>query len=627
MTNSGNYAQVLKVKGIQPFLWMQFLNAFNDNVYKLVVSLLAVLGAQGKVGSGTYLSLAGFIFIAPFLLFSSFAGQLADKFEKRTVVIITKAIEVAAMILALLALMSGSIEWMLAVLFFTATQAALFSPAKYGIVPELVEEKYLARANGLLEMSTFVAIILGTVAGTSLVAAWKREPALIGLVLIAIAIIGTLTSLRIARTPAPIAQRPFSWNPFGDVLAGCGRLASDRTLLLAVLGTTLFWFLGALFQMILLLFGKETLHCTETQIGLLLASLAIGIGTGSMAAGRLSGDRIEPGLVPVGAAGMAIAGLVLGCVVHTLLPALIVLAALGFTGGLFIVPLNAILQHRPRHDEKGRILATANFVNTLGIMLASGVVWLLHEALHVSAAGVIGITAGLTVIAALYALQLIPNLTARFLLYLLTHAIYRIRVYGRENVPEDSAALLVANHVSYVDGFLIASCVHRMVRFMVGEAHYDRFARLFSLFHAIRVPSGNRRAIIQAIELARQELKQGHVVCIFAEGALTQNGNLGEFHRGLEKIVAGSDVPVIPVHLGGGWGSIFSLDRHASLWRSLKKLPFPISVAFGSAMKQPSAFEVRQAVAELGAHTAGDFVRPGDTLRTKIHSNRETALG
>lgn len=503
---------------------------------------------------------------------------------------------------------------MLAVLFFTATQAAFFSPAKYGIVPELVTEKHLARANGLLEMSTFVAIILGTIGGSYLVGLWKHQPVYIGMVLIAIAILGTLTSLRIARTPAPVLKRPFSWNPIGDVLAGMKRLRDDRTLLLTVVGTTFFWFLGAVFQMVLLLFGNEALHCTETQTGLLMASLAIGIGTGSMAAGRLSGDKVEPGLVPLGAFGMAGAGALLALGVRSLVPALIVLVVLGFMGGLFVVPLNAILQHRPRHDERGRVLGTANFVNTLGVMLASGVIWLLHEMLHLSAADVIGVTAGLTFLAAIYTLRLIPDFTSRFLLFLLTHAVYRIQLHGKENIPQRGAALLVSNHVSYVDGFLIGGCVHRFVRFMVGGVWYDRFARVFSLFHAIRVPEGNGRGVIRAIETAREELKQGHVVCIFAEGALTLNGNLGEFHRGLEKIARGLDVPVIPVHIGGAWGSIFSLDRRASLRRSLRRLPFPISVSFGKPMTQPSAFAVRQAVSELGANAAHDAIADTDTL-------------
>lgn len=620
MTSSNSYSQVLKRKGVRPFLWMQFLNAFNDNVYKLVVSLLAVLTAANGARGGTYLSLAGFIFVAPFVLFSGYAGQLADKFEKRSVVVVTKAFEIAAMVFALFALLSGSIPWMLAVLFFTATQAAFFSPAKYGIVPELVSEEDLARANGLLEMSTFVAIVLGAVGGSCLVALWGPRPVYIGLVLIAIAILGTLASLKIVRTPAPLAQRPFSWNPFGDILAGVKRLSTDRVLMLSVFGTTFFWFLGALFQMLLLLFGKEVLHSTETQTGLLMASLAVGIGTGSMAAGRLSGGKIEPGLVPIGAFGMAASALLLAGA-RSLLPAIAVLAALGFMGGLFVVPLNAILQHRPRPDEKGRTIATANFINTAGIMLASGVVWLLHEVLQFSAATVVAIAASATFAAAIYTLQLAPNFTVRFLLYLLTRAIYWIRLEGKEHVPRRGPALLVANHVSYVDGFLIGACVQRFVRFMVTEEWYDRFTRLFSLFHAIRVPSGNRRSVIKAIELARQELQSGHLVCIFAEGALTLNGNIGEFQRGLEKIVEGLDVPVIPVYLGGVWGSIFSLDRRASLWRSLRRLPFPISVSFGKPMRHPSASEVRQAVSELGADAARDAIGGASSLAARFISS------
>ncbi|MGC2659141.1 MAG: acyl-[ACP]--phospholipid O-acyltransferase [Bryobacteraceae bacterium] len=620
MTNSSTYPDVLKIRGIQPFLWMQFLNAFNDNMYKLVVSLMA-LALVGKYGSGTYLSLAGFIFIAPFLLFSGYAGQLADRFEKRTVVIVTKAIEIVAMIFALVALMSGSIEWMLAVLFFTATQAALFSPAKYGIVPELVAPKHLARANGLLEMSTFVAILLGSIGGTFLFASWARTPLVIGLFLIGIAVAGTVTSFRITRTPAPLAQRPFCFNPFSDILAGARRLSQDRVLMLAVLGTTFFWFLGALFQMIVLLFGKEALHCTESHTGLLIASLAVGIGVGSVAAGRLSGDKVEPGLVPIGAAGMALAAFALAFAGHSLTAALLILLILGFMGGLFIVPLNAILQHRPAHDEKGRVIATANFVNTIGIMMASGVVWLLHELLRVSAAHVISVAAALTLAVALCGLQLVPNFTVRFLLYLLTHAMYRIRIHGKENLPQHGPALVVANHASYVDGFLIGACIQRFVRFMVTAEWYDRFAGALSLFHAVRVPAGNRRAVVQAIESAREELKNGHVVCIFAEGALTLNGNIAEFHRGLERIVEGLDVPVIPVHIGGAWGSIFSFDRRASLIRSLRRLPFPITVSFGAPLFQPCAFDVRQAVAELGADAAQHPRNQHDSLGLRFVQN------
>jgi acyl-[acyl-carrier-protein]-phospholipid O-acyltransferase/long-chain-fatty-acid--[acyl-carrier-protein] ligase len=600
MTNSGSYWEVLKIKGVQPFLWMQFLNAFNDNVYKLVVSLLAVLVVTNKQTSGTYLSLAGFIFVAPFLIFAAYAGQIADKFEKRTVLISTKSFEILAMILATFALVSGKIEWMLAVLFFTATQAAFFSPAKYGIVPELVEDRFLARANGLLEMSTFVAIILGTVAGTLLVAQWKHEPALIGVVLIGIAILGTATGFRIVRTPAPAAHRPFSWNPLGDVLTGFRSVARDRVLVLAVAGTTFFWFLGA--------------HCSESEIGLLLASLAIGIGTGSMAAGRLSGEKGEPGLIPVGAFGMAIAAFLLAFAAHTLIPVVLLLIALGFMGGLFVVPLNAMLQHRPHNDERGRILATANFANTIGMMFSSGVVWLFHEVMHLPAAQVIGISALLTLMAAVCVFRVVPHFTVRFLFWVLMHSVYKIRIVGKQNIPQHGPALLVSNHVTFIDGFLIGACIQRFVRHMVFETWYDRFAKPLSWIHAIRVPVGTRRSVLKTIEMARQELQAGHVVCIFAEGSLTLSGNTAGFQRGLERIVDGLDVPVIPVHLSGAWGSIFSHDTRASVWRSIQKLRFPVTVSWGEPMKEPAAFEVRQRVLELAAEAA----QPEGTLAQRF---------
>jgi acyl-[acyl-carrier-protein]-phospholipid O-acyltransferase/long-chain-fatty-acid--[acyl-carrier-protein] ligase len=617
MNTQGSYREVLNVRGVQPFLWLQFFNAFNDNMYKLVVSLLAV-GIVGQARSGYYLSLANFIFVAPFLIFASYAGQLADRFEKRSVVLLTKAIEIAAMLFALFALRSGNVDWMLAVLFFTATQAAFFSPAKYGIVPELVSVRHIARANGLLEMSTFVAIILGTVGGGFLVGEWKHQPTYIGLTLVGVAIVGTSMGFRMTRTPVAAMKRSWTWNPVGDMFHGFSGLVADRTLLITVIGTTYFWFLGALLQILLLLFGAETLHASEAKTSLLMASLAIGIGAGSMLAGRLSGEKIEPGLVPIGAFGMGIGALVLAYFVHSLPAAAVWLIFTGMMGGLFIVPLNAILQHRPLPDQKGRVIATANVVNTLGMMCSSGVVWIFHGFIHLTAAGIMALAGVLTLGAAVASFRIVPNFTMRFLIWLLAHTVYRIRIIGRENMPQQGPALLVANHVTFVDGFLINSCMQRFVRFMVYQSWYDRFPFLFRWIHAIRVPDGTRRAIIYTIAAAREELKQGHVVCIFAEGSLTRTGNIAEFLRGLEKIAVGLNVPVIPVNLGGGWGSIFSLDPRAGLWRSIRKMPHPISIAFGKPMVAPQAAEVRQAVLELAAEAGPCGIREGDSLGTRF---------
>jgi len=615
MHTEGSYKEVLQVKGVQPFLWLQFFNAFNDNMYKIVVSLLA--GALvGQARKADYLELASFIFVAPFLIFATYSGQLADRFEKRSVVLFTKAIEIAAMVFAFFALRAGNINWMLAVLFFTATQAAFFSPAKYGIVPELVGEKRLARANGLLEMSTFVAIILGTVGGGMLVA--KLQANYIGLVLIGIAIVGTVIGVGMTGTPVKVAKRAWTWNPVGDSIRGFAGLFADRTLLITVLGTTYFWFLGALFQILLLLFGPETLHADPEHTSLLIACLAIGIGVGSMLAGRLSGEKVEPGLVPVGAFGMAIGSFILSSFVHSLTGAGVALIFTGAMGGLFIVPLNAILQHRPKPDEKGRVIATANVVNTIGMIGSALIANFCLHFFHLTAAQTITVAAVLTLIAAGLSFQIVPDFTTRFVVWLLTHTVYRIRVLGTENIPQRGAALLVANHVTFVDGFLINACVHRFTRFMVYQGWYDRFPAVFKWIKAIRVPDGNRRAIVYTITAAREQLEQGHVVCIFAEGSLTRTGNLAEFHRGLEKIVEGLDVPVIPVHLGGVWGSIFSLDSRASLWRSIRKWPYPVTVAFGAPMHSPKAPEVRQVVSELAAEVGPSDIGSKETLGTRF---------
>ena len=349
-----------------------------------------------------------------------------------------------------------------------------------------------------------------------------------------------------------------------------------------------------------------------------MASLAIGIGGGSMLAGRLSGEKVEPGLVPVGAFGMGVGALFLSMFVHTLPLAALTLIFVGMMGGLFIVPLNAILQHRPQAEEKGQVIATANLVNTIGMMASTGVSFICQHVFHLTAPQIIGVAGVMTLIAAGLSFQIVPDFTTRFMIWLLTHTIYRIRISGVENIPQRGAALLVSNHVTFVDGFLITACIHRFTRFLVYQDYYDRFPAAFKWIKAIRVPSGTRRALVDTISAAREQLQQGHVVCIFAEGSLTRTGNLAEFHRGLEKIVAGLDVPVIPVHLGGVWGSIFSLDSRANFWRSAKKWPYPVTVGFGSPMTTPKAPQVRQAVSELAAEVGPLEIGSKETLATRF---------
>jgi acyl-[acyl-carrier-protein]-phospholipid O-acyltransferase / long-chain-fatty-acid--[acyl-carrier-protein] ligase len=617
------YRQVLEIPGFPSFLWTQFLNAFNDNSYKIAVSLLAAHIGVRTVARGDAVSMAGFLFALPFLLFCSYAGQLADRFAKQKVFVMTKGLEIVAMALATAAMMSGKVHWMMAVLFLTATQAAFFSPAKYGLVPEMAGGVHLSAANGLLEMSTFVAIILGTLFGSGMIAGFHNRVWVVGAALIAVAVAGMVTSLRIGPARRPAVKRKFDWNPMGGIMEGMRAIKGDRALWLSTLGTSYFWFLGALFQMLLILYAKDSLHAGEAQSGALMASLALGIGVGSLAAGRFSGGRITPGLVPVGALGMAAGSFVLAFACHSVAAAAPALFATGVMAGLFVVPLNAILQDRPEEGERGRVLASANMVNTVGVLLASGVVKILHVEMGLSAAQLIGVSGVMTVLIAAAGMLAAPQLTLRFLLWVLTRLIYRIRVTGAENVPLHGGTLLVANHVTYVDGFVVNASTHRMVRFMVGEHWYDRFRPFFEHVRAIRVPMGSKRGAVEAICAARKELEAGHVVCIFAEGALTLNGNIAEFKRGLERIVAGLDVPVIPVHLGGMWTSIFSRNPKATLWRSLRQRPFRVQVAFGHPVQEVTAQAVRNAVLELSAENAALAIDPEETLaRLLVRSAR-----
>ena len=601
---ASSYKQLLKSAGFQSFLWTQFLGAYNDNVYKILVSLLAVeIGARTGKGS-EYLSLAGAVFIVPFLLFSGYSGHLADVFNKRRVLIATKSLEVFSMALAIPALVSGRVDLMMAVLFLLALQATLFSPAKYGILPEMLPDRDLSRANGLLEMSTFVAIVVGTSSGTFLFSAWKHEPWKMGAMMLAIAIAGTLISFKIGKVASPAVRAPFALNPFAEVFKGIKRLYADRPLWLTVVGMSFFWFLGALFQMDLIVLGREVMRVDEPHIGLMVTALAIGIGVGSMAAGRLSGDKVELGLVPLGSVGMGFSSMLLCWLMPSWPGAIAALTLLGFSSGLFIVPLNAFLQQRSGDDEKGRLIATNNFLNMVGILLASAALWGLHDKLGVSPAKIVLYAGAFTLIATVYAISVVSDFLVRFVLWLLTHTVFRIRIVGAENVPFRGPALLVANHVSHVDGFLIGACVQRFIRFMVYRPYYELkpLHWFFRLTKAIPVGTGSRRDLVESILQARRELEAGHVVCIFAEGAISRTGNLLPFKRGLEKIAEGLDVPVIPVHLDRMWGSIFSFERGRFFWKRPKQVPYPVTVSFGKALTtQAAAQEVRLAIMELGS--------------------------
>jgi len=617
---AGTYRDTLARPGLRAFLVTQFLGAFNDNVCKIIVSFLAIDRLGGKTGA----AVVGAVFILPFLLFPGYAGHLADVASKRRVLVWTKVLEVAvmaAMVPALILAGAGTLWPVLAVLFLMAAQSTFFSPAKYGIVPEILPAEELSRANGLLETSTFLAIVLGSLVGGEMFEAWRGRPWTTGAVLVAVAVAGTLTSLRIPAVRPASPGRRMSLNPWSDIGLGLARVLPDRTLRATVLGVSFFWFLGALIQLAILPFGQEALGAGEAASTRLFTALAIGIGAGSLVAGRLSGDKIELGLVPIGAFGMGLFSLLAVAAAPSYWLAAASLALLGFAGGWFAVPLHALLQQRPGDAEKGRVLATNNVANTVGILLASGVLYVLGDRLGLSTGHIIALAGAFTLASTIYVLAMVPDFFVRFVLWMLTHTVYRITIVGKPHIPARGPALLIANHVSMIDGALVGACVQRFVRFLVYGPHFHKpgLHYLMRRMHAIPVTGGHKSEVADAIARARAELEAGHVVCIFVEGAVSRTGNLLPFKRGFERIVQGLNVPVIPIYLDRVWGSVFSFKRGRFFWKLPERLPYPVTVAFGAPLPASvTAPEARLAIMELGAEAMAHRRKPTELLHTNF---------
>jgi acyl-[acyl-carrier-protein]-phospholipid O-acyltransferase / long-chain-fatty-acid--[acyl-carrier-protein] ligase len=620
-TTSGGFGELLKNAGFQSFLWTQFLGAFNDNLYKTVVSLRAV-DLAAKTGTD-YLFLSGGVFVLPFLLFSGYSGHFADRLSKRSILIAVKIFEIFVMALGLAVFFTDRIEWMLVVLFLMALHSTIFSPAKYGIVPEMLPEKHLSRANALLEMTTFMAIVLGTSISSFLFDIWA--PWKIGAAMTAIAVIGFFASLGIPRTPAA-SHEPFHWNPFADVILGTKSLLRDRPMWLAVIGISFFWMLGALFQLNLLLYGSEVLHVDHQHLAWMVTGLALGIGAGNLLAGKLSGDRVELGLVPIGGFLIGIASLALAASGSSYGWSVAVLAILGVVSGPYIVPLNTFLQHRSGSAEKGRIMATNSFYNTVGLMIAFGVSGYVHDRLGVSTEKLFLGAGVVTLLSTIYLVKLLPDHLVRLILRAALHTVFRIRIHGSERVPRTGGALLVSNHVSFVDALLIGAATERRVRFMVWKPYYQHWTLnwFFRQMHSIPVGNSGPRDMVAALTHARQQLEQGHVVCIFAEGAITRTGNIQPFKRGMEKIAKGSDVPIVPLHLDRLWGSIFSYAGSKFFAKLPSQIPYPVTVSFGEPLaSNVSAQEAHQAVLELSSESSSLRKEDGDTLPSRfVRSSR-----
>ena len=616
--------------GFWSLIATQFQGAFNDNGLKFFVIYL-ILGqnpSQAEQDSGVFL--IGLLFAVPFLLFSMTGGYLADRYSKRTVTIGTKLFEIAAMLFAVFAFWHGNPYLSFAVIFLASTQAAVFGPSKYGLLPELLPAEELSWGNGVLELTTFIAIISGTVFGSYLAQTFRGREAWAGAIFAGLTVFGFLTSLLISRVPPGDPSKRFRFNIFADLGAQWRLVRPDRALKLAVIGNTYFWFLGALLQFVIVFYGREILHLDETHGSYLQAGLAIGIGFGSFAAGYLSGGKIEYGLVPLGGVGMAIFGSLVSLHELNFVQVLSLLAALGFAGGFFIVPINALIQHRPDEDKKGGVIAFANWLSFVGVLIASAIYSGFTHYLHVGLETFFLWTALLSLAVGAYTVWLLPDSLLRLLLWFATHTIYRMDIAGAERVPPRGGALLVPNHASMADAALVIAATDRPVRFLMFRDAYEHwFVKPFAKILGVIPIASNQgpREMIHSLREATRALQNGELVCIFPEGQMTRIGQMMPFRRGMERILKGLDenanVPVIPVHIDGIWGSIFSFSGGKFFWKWPRKIPYPVRVTFGEPMPATvTATAARQSVLELGADA---FARRKPLMKTIPRSFIQTA--
>ncbi|MEW6306960.1 MAG: acyl-[ACP]--phospholipid O-acyltransferase [Verrucomicrobiota bacterium] len=591
-------------RGFWSLFATQFQGAFSDNVFKFLVIFIATRRfGENQAQRDAFITLALAMFSLPFILFSMAGGFLADRFSKRSVTIGVKVAEVFIMTLGTAALASGNLHFLVAVLFLMSAQSAFFSPSKYGLLPEMLPEQRLSWGNGILGLGTFVSIIAGGVVAGMLSDAFKDQQGWSGAILIGLACVGVVCSLGIMRLPAANPAKQFQINFLGDLLSQVKLIGKDRVLTLAVVGSTYFWFLGAVFDPTILIYGKDLLSLDDTQSGILRAALAIGIGVGSAAAGFLSGKKIEYGLVPLGAFGLTVFAFVLSRADLPFPTVAANLSLLGFFGGFFIVPINALIQHRPDRENKGGVIGANAWLTSLGVFAASGVFGLLTTKLNIPPNQVFLLGSLVTLGGTIYVCRLVPDSLVRLLFWLLTHSVYRIRVLGRDNIPEKGGALFVCNHLSLVDALLLIASTDRQIRFLMFKGMYDKWwVKPFAkALRAIPISSALRpREMIKSLQEASEWIKKGEVVCIFAEGQITRIGQLLPFRRGFEKIMKDVDAPIIPVALDGVWGSIFSFDQGRFYSKLPRRIPYPVTVCYGKPLPPTATpFEVREKVQQL----------------------------
>jgi 1-acyl-sn-glycerol-3-phosphate acyltransferase len=601
-----NQFALLAQRRFAPFFWTQFLGAGNDNLFKFAFTVMVTYQLQVSWLPSTQAGLViGALFILPFLLFSATSGQLTDKFEKTWVIRRVKSLEIAIMLLAAWGFWTTHVPVLLACVFLMGLHSTLFGPVKFAYLPQHLNERELTGGNGMVEMGTFVAILLGQVAGGLLVAIPEVGPHYVALACVVTALLGRLTAQAVPHSPAVDPNLRINWNPFTETWRNLKLAHGSLVVFRSLLGISWMWFFGAVFLSLFPSFAKDVLHGDAVVASLLLAVFSVGIGLGSLLCEMLSRRHVEIGLVPLGAIGMTIFSVDLYFASRGLPAApvmdvatfiaqsahwriMIDLGLLALFAGIYSVPMYALIQLRSPSSHRARIIAANNILNAL-FMIASAL--LVGALLHFdfTLPEVFLIMGLLNALVAGYIFLLVPEYLIRFIAFITTHFIYRFKVRGDEHMPTQGAAILVCNHVSFVDAVLLMAASPRPIRFIMDHRIFavPVLGWLFKLVKAIPIAPQQEDPMVyeQAFDQARAVLNEGELLCIFPEGAITKTGQLGEFKGGIMKILQTNPVPVVPMALHNLWGSFFSRIEGAAMTKPFRRGVWsPVTLVVGAVM-------------------------------------------
>ncbi|MCE7627649.1 MFS transporter [Vibrio fluvialis] len=560
-----------------PYFITQFFGAFNDNIFKNVLLLLVAFAGSGalQISSDLFINLAAGLFILPFFLFSASAGVLADKYEKSWFIRRVKLLEIAIMCIGAIGFITESYSVLLLILFLMGTQSAFFGPVKYALLPQQLKSNELVPGNALVETGTFLAILLGTL-GAGMIASADNARHIAAAAVILFALCGYWASRSIPEAPASAPELTFRWRPISQTRHTLAIARSDRIIFQSMMAISWFWFLGAAYLTQFPNFTKVFLNGTESSVSFLLALFSVGIALGSLACDKLSNHRIDVGIVPLGSFGISIFGYLMATSIpndlpifsqfsefaayQPLWPLFAYLLLLGASGGVFIVPLYALMQQRAKETERAQVIAALNIYNSL-FMVCSAILGIIClTLLDLTIPHLFVLLSVMNLLLAAYLFLQVPIFVVRFLVWALTHTIYRVRHKNLSKLPEHGGALIVCNHVSYMDALLLSGACPRLIRFVMEEdyANLPVLRRFLKRAGVIPISANSRTSIRRAFAEVEQALQDGHLVCIFPEGRLTADGNMNEFMRGIDIILRRSPVPVIPMAIKGLWGSFFS---------------------------------------------------------------------